>query len=75
MALQPYLVEYITSNNFHSINLKDYSLDELTQIHNNLLKSVSEDFHNGMNAIGGHTCLMCDKIMAEIKDRLIYTAI
>lgn len=58
-----------------SIDPKDYALDELCQIHSRLLELVSESFHNGNNTRSGYITLYCDKIMAEIKNQLLYMAI
>lgn len=65
----------VNDGNFHSIDLKDYSLDELCRIHQRLLTLISDHFHNGGNERSGYITLMCDKVMAEIKNQLIYMAI
>lgn len=69
------VVRLASFSELQSIDLTDYSLDELCQIHSRLLELVSEAFHRGEDAQGGYITLLCDKIMAEIKNQLLYMAI
>jgi hypothetical protein len=60
---------------FSTLDMDDCALDELCQINKHLLNLLSDSYHESDNIKAGYITIVCDRYMAEIKNRILYTAI